>query len=71
MINPVKTQQCIKFTNQLHVSTGHGHHQLATRHERKICTLLYWDWDINALRVLLYKNVYITKVDSLGNENTR
>jgi len=35
LLNPVKTQQCIKFTVQLHVSTGRGHHQVGHKTRKK------------------------------------
>jgi hypothetical protein len=66
--NPVKMQQSNKFTDQLHVSTGHGHHQ-AGHMTQKMHIQLHWDWDINVLNIrYCVKNIYTTKVDSLGNE---
>ena len=44
------------FTDQLHVSTKHGHHQAGHRKENKYIHML-WDCYLNALHVLLYKNI--------------
>ena len=40
-INPLKTQHCMSFSYQLHVSTKHDHHQAGHKEYKKISDSKY------------------------------